>query len=460
MFKRMPSPFGQGYRFDENDNRVTIPKRYMTGPRLQTHAQVLDTFDYETDNLRAVGKISTHPLTDAKVLEMYREYERLYLFEHPTLETIYNFYIDPYQQGLMYITDESSYLEPTLRSKIEKMNQSANRFTVSIRIPNSENNFPTQSNWSLTQIQSVARQLVSLLNYLHEQSPPVIHDNLFPDRLIVLSDEPRISTRLYPPMCLQPLYTSITKDWMDKNPSVFAAPERWSETMEYDCGVDIWNLGMCLMEMIFGFEQLKKLDHRSIVQLVHLVSFKPLECFLEGCLCQDRFARSTAEELARQPFINNDILPLIAPPRIVQTEDECYESEDRRIRQYHVVLQHFSRTCGLPVGAAIDVLNLIEQMMTYIPFSEPAFDVTINRVHQIVDNEFSISLSLNPRPQYVVITGPDTRKNTTINFTMKEEENAGDITAELITSLHLRKREHKSIEEALSWKSLRAALTG
>lgn len=430
---------GRGYHIDEQNNRIATPKRYLTWPPYQHHGQLFDTYDKETGKMRAVGKITTQPLTDAKLIELYCEFNERQSLNHPTLEPVYDFYIDSHQHGLMYITDQTSYTAPCLRTRKQ---------FETLAVP--KNNFPCQPKWLLPQIQSVARQLVNLLNYLHEQRQPIVHDNLFPDRIILLSDEPRVSTRLNPPMCQEPIYRTITKEWMDKNPPVFTAPERWSQTREYDCGVDVWNLGMCLMEMIFGFPQLEIMDYQSIAQLVHLVSFKALECFLECCLCQNRFERATASELGRHNFIKNDAPSL---ERLVQTEDECFEDEYLRIRQYEVVLRWFARKAGLPVGGMMDVLNLVQRKLTHIPFSEPAYDVSLKSVFHS-EHEFSIELNFDPRPQLGVAGGREAKLKLVIRFKMKDEEKIGDIITELVNVLKLHERDREPIEEALSWDKL------
>lgn len=93
-------------------------------------------------------------------------------------------------------------------------------------------------------IKNWARQILKGLNYLHSQSPPVIHRDLKCDNIFVNGNtgEIKIGDLGLATVLQQPTARSVI------GTPEFMAPELYEE--EYDELVDIYSFGMCMLEMV------------------------------------------------------------------------------------------------------------------------------------------------------------------------------------------------------------------
>ena len=187
------------------------------------------------------------------------------------------------------------------------------------------------------QMATVCRQVLEALAYLHSQG--VIHRDVKSDS-ILLSSEGRVKLSDFG-FCAQisselPRRRSLvgTPYWM--------SPEVISR-QEYGTEVDIWSLGILLMEMIDGeppyFDE-PPLTAMRIIRDEDVSSSSPapskmvsrdLDSFLQACLTRDPRQRPRAEQLLNHPFINKAqdstiMKPLIEKSKLIMISTKKFQN--------------------------------------------------------------------------------------------------------------------------------------
>lgn len=155
-------------------------------------------------------------------------------------------------------------------------------------------------------VQLWTRDLLKGLVYLHGQDPPIVHRDVKCDNIFIKGDIGKIK--------LGDLGLSTLKNRSSMS-SVVGTPEFMAEEMfdsEYDERVDVYSLGMCVLEMLtleYPFAECKSIAqvYRKVMERkppASLQTIQPLEIreFIERCLAP-RTSRPSAKELLEDPFL-------------------------------------------------------------------------------------------------------------------------------------------------------------
>ncbi|KAL3815149.1 hypothetical protein ACJIZ3_016417 [Penstemon smallii] len=155
-------------------------------------------------------------------------------------------------------------------------------------------------------IKNWARQILKGLDYLHSQSPPVIHRDLKCDNIFVNGNqgEVKIGDLGLATIMQQPTAKSVI------GTPEFMAPELYEE--EYNELVDIYSFGMCLLEMVtleYPYSECKNPAqiYRKVTSGVkpaslNKVASPQIKEFIEKCLVPAS-QRLSAKELVKEPFL-------------------------------------------------------------------------------------------------------------------------------------------------------------
>jgi WNK lysine deficient protein kinase len=167
------------------------------------------------------------------------------------------------------------------------------------------------------------KDLLQGLVYLHEQDPPIVHRDVKCDNIFIKGDVGKVK--------LGDLGLSTLKSRSSMS-SVVGTPEFMAEEMfdsEYDERVDVYSLGMCVLEMLtleYPFAECKTIAqvYRKVMERkppASLQYVQPLEVkeFIKKCLAP-RATRPSAKELLQDPFLQQEhkthtkALPLMQMP--------------------------------------------------------------------------------------------------------------------------------------------------
>ena len=145
------------------------------------------------------------------------------------------------------------------------------------------------------------------LVYLHEQPVPIIHRDLKCDNIFINSNSGEI--RIGDLGLSTPLNNSYTSSVLGT--PEFMAPELYEE--HYDCKVDIYAFGMCMLEMITQALPYKECTspaqiYRKVTDGVppmalSMIQDQEVSEFIENCLDPDKTKRPKARELLESAFI-------------------------------------------------------------------------------------------------------------------------------------------------------------
>lgn len=155
-------------------------------------------------------------------------------------------------------------------------------------------------------IKNWARQILTGLNYLHSQNPPVIHHDIKCDNIFVNGNhgEIKIGDLGLATVLQQPTAKSFI------GTPEFMAPELYEE--EYNELADIYSFGMCMLEMVtFEYPYSECKNQAQIYKKVSAgikpasldkVCYPELKEFIEKCLVPAN-QRMSARELLEDPFL-------------------------------------------------------------------------------------------------------------------------------------------------------------
>lgn len=152
------------------------------------------------------------------------------------------------------------------------------------------------------------RDLLEGLVYLHDQKPPIVHRDVKCDNIFVRGDVGQVK--------LGDLGLSTLKSRSSMS-SVVGTPEFMAEEMfnsDYDERVDVYSLGMCVLEMTtleYPFSECKTLAqvYRKVMERKPPDSLKQIQdpevkAFVTRCIAR-RSIRPTARELLDDPLVKD-----------------------------------------------------------------------------------------------------------------------------------------------------------
>jgi len=164
------------------------------------------------------------------------------------------------------------------------------------------------------------QQAASALKYLHEQSPPIIHQDIKPDNFLIddkgnyLLADFGISSRIR-----RTLTKSMGKATDSSGTIPYMAPERFGKYPNPTCQSDIWSLGASFYELVTG--NLPLGDHGGLIQkngadipdLPEHFSAE-INTIINACMAPQPEQRPTAEQLLETAgiYLKTNMWPAIA----------------------------------------------------------------------------------------------------------------------------------------------------
>ncbi|BAF27661.1 probable serine/threonine-protein kinase WNK6 [Oryza sativa Japonica Group] len=154
-----------------------------------------------------------------------------------------------------------------------------------------------------------AKQILTGLEYLHSQKPPIIHRDLKCDNIFINGNHGKVKIGDFGlAMVMQQRKTRSIQGTIE-----FMAPELFGEN--YNELVDIYSFGMCMLEMVTcecpyseckGFIQIyKKITEGVKPAALSKVKDAEVRGFIESCLASVS-DRLPASELLKSPFLQSD----------------------------------------------------------------------------------------------------------------------------------------------------------
>jgi len=162
--------------------------------------------------------------------------------------------------------------------------------------------------------------VASGLAYLHGKVPPVIHQDIKPDNVLINDDgaflitDFGISTKMRTTLPTNPLTTgSMTM--------AYAAPERWSRKNRPTMAGDIWALGASVFELLTGYTPYGELGGRLQYEGAEIPEMEgdwsqKLNQIVEYCLQREPEDRPTANEIVIvcKSYLDNKSVPTEKKP--------------------------------------------------------------------------------------------------------------------------------------------------
>lgn len=145
------------------------------------------------------------------------------------------------------------------------------------------------------------------LAYLHEQEPPVIHQDIKPDNILISEDghykltDFGISTRIRSTLRKS---VNINDDFKSAGTQAYMGPERFSRQPIPIKASDIWSLGATAFELMTGDVPFGDMGGLVLLNGAEIPAIKgnfshELKCLIEKCLAKDTWERPTAKLISK-----------------------------------------------------------------------------------------------------------------------------------------------------------------
>ncbi|ACO62822.1 predicted protein, partial [Micromonas commoda] len=190
-----------------------------------------------------------------------------------------------------------------------------------------------KTNLDLRAVKSWSRQILRGLDYLHSQSPPIVHRDLKCDNIFVNQNQGEVKIG---DLGLAAMLDNNRTKSVIGTPE-FMAPELYDE--DYDERVDIYSFGMCIIELVT--HECPYSECRNPAQIFKRVTegVKPealdkiidadLRSFVLKCIAPIN-KRLTAKELMADPFLDKTAIKAQAKPKPTAAPEE---GEAREVRK-------------------------------------------------------------------------------------------------------------------------------
>ncbi|XP_068326044.1 probable serine/threonine-protein kinase WNK9 [Pyrus communis] len=215
---------------------------------------------------------------------LYREIHLLKTLKHSNIMKFYSSWVDTANRNINFVTE--MFTSGTLRQ---------------YRLKHKRVNIRAVKHW--------CKQILQGLLYLHSHDPPVIHRDLKCDNIFINGNQGEVKIG---DLGLAAVLRKSHADRCVGTPE-FMAPEVYEE--EYNELVDIYSLGMCILEMVTFEYPYSECTHPAQIYKKVVTGKKPealfkvkdpeVRCFVEKCLVTVS-RRLSARELLRDPFLQVD----------------------------------------------------------------------------------------------------------------------------------------------------------
>ncbi|KAM1304660.1 hypothetical protein ACFX2F_022296 [Malus domestica] len=215
---------------------------------------------------------------------LYREIHLLKTLKHSNIMKFYSSWVDTANRNINFVTE--MFTSGTLRQ---------------YRLKHKRVNIRAVKHW--------CKQILKGLLYLHSHDPPVIHRDLKCDNIFINGNQGEVKIG---DLGLAAVLRKSHADRCVGTPE-FMAPEVYEE--EYNELVDIYSLGMCILEMVTFEYPYSECTHPAQIYKKVITGKKPealfkvkdpeVRRFVEKCLVTVS-RRLSARELLRDPFLQVD----------------------------------------------------------------------------------------------------------------------------------------------------------
>ena len=143
------------------------------------------------------------------------------------------------------------------------------------------------------------------LSYLHEQEPPIIHQDIKPDNILISDDghykltDFGISTRVR-----STIRISAATEQSSEGTRAYMGPERFADSAIPIKASDIWSLGATAYELMTGDAPFGNLGGLSMVNDAEIPEIEgnfseELKCLIKSCLEKNTWDRPTAQMISK-----------------------------------------------------------------------------------------------------------------------------------------------------------------
>lgn len=178
------------------------------------------------------------------------------------------------------------------------------------------------------------------LAFLHSQNPPIIHQDIKPDNILITSDGRYVISDFGISRSFRTQMSRTNNKVNSSGTLAYMGPERFSENPMIILASDIWAFGMTLYEIISGDVLWEGMG--GCVQLngarIPAISTSPeLSRLVKACLSQETWNRPTAQQIYDYASAKMRSMPL---PPLSEQESQKNETQTVEIRKSSVPVNH------------------------------------------------------------------------------------------------------------------------
>lgn len=153
------------------------------------------------------------------------------------------------------------------------------------------------------QLWVVIRDVARGLDYLHRQDPPIVHQDIKPDNILVSKTGDYVITDFGISRRMRDNVRKASAHLVSAGSVAYMAPERFEGTCESVKASDIWSLGASIYELVMGYMPFSSmgggmLKNGADYPDLPMEFSKEIDQTMKACLAKEPWDRPTAEALA------------------------------------------------------------------------------------------------------------------------------------------------------------------
>ena len=178
------------------------------------------------------------------------------------------------------------------------------------------------------------------LAFLHSQQPPIVHQDIKPDNILVMEDGRYVISDFGISHEYQTRMSIRNTNSVSSGTIAYMGPERFSETPKIVIASDIWSFGMTLYELAVGdvlwggTGGCAQLNGAKIPLSVPQVS-ADLLTLIKACLSPETEARPSAQQIYKYSQSRNpqDLLHFVQQRRVLSVPQHLHYSKKGSVRE-------------------------------------------------------------------------------------------------------------------------------
>lgn len=153
------------------------------------------------------------------------------------------------------------------------------------------------------QLWIVIRDVARGLDYLHRQDPPIVHQDIKPDNILISKTGDYVITDFGISRRVRDTVRKASAHLVSAGSVAYMAPERFEGTCESVKASDIWSLGASIYELVMGYMPFSSmgggmLKNGADYPDLPMEFSKEIDQTMKACLAKEPWDRPTAEALA------------------------------------------------------------------------------------------------------------------------------------------------------------------